>query len=173
MSPDLFGMVWAHVLYKFLLSKEPGEKLNRLAARGVLVACALTLMGCVSANSSDRSASTPSGSPTVPGAGAATSTSGAPTTAATPQALTTTVGNFTMMVPGGYTAAGIMHVGPPQHETTLQTGDVTLGSACGLNPQTDAAIPWDLTVTNSTSDFSLTGLELSVGLAGPKLWNHE
>jgi len=94
-----------------------------------------------------------------------TTTTTAPSGRSTSTSLTSS-GTFTAHIPGGYTASGLVQIGPPQSEadiTTAIAGDL-LGSACALNSQTDAAIPWTLTFTNTTAGFSFTSGGVQVDL---------
>lgn len=69
-----------------------------------------------------------------------------------------------MTAVGGYAVAGAISVGAPVHSTLgLRNGDDTAGSACDIDQQTDALVPFTVRLTNSTSRFN-TNMAVTVGL---------
>jgi PPE-repeat protein len=76
----------------------------------------------------------------------------------------------------GYSAKLSITLGPIGHATpTRSNGTMVLGAQCvggntapaNIDPQTDAAIPFTLTMTNTTNGFSLNGEDFSATSAGP------
>lgn len=71
--------------------------------------------------------------------------------------------NFTESETGGYTFQGTLSFGAPeQFQSGITQGDLTAGSACNINAQTDAVIPALLSETNTSSGFNaIVGTELA------------
>jgi hypothetical protein len=78
--------------------------------------------------------------------------------------------NFTETEVGGYTFSGWLSLGAPEvFQNGITEGNLTAGSACSINPQTDAVVPGFLTVNNTTQNFSAIGgveLQWSSGAIG-------
>ena len=80
----------------------------------------------------------------------------------------TSSGGYSEALGSGYTASGSLELGSVQHAApNLRVGNVVLGAACTVNNETDAVVPWTLTITNTTASFSLTGLGATALLVGP------
>lgn len=47
----------------------------------------------------------------------------------------------------------------------MQVAGIVLGSACSVNGETDAVIPWDLSLTNTTNGFSLSSGDVQLYLS--------
>jgi hypothetical protein len=71
----------------------------------------------------------------------------------------TQVGTFNVTFDQGYSASGTFQVGAAQHISPMQVAGLPLGQACGGVAATDAVIPWKLTVTNTTANFSFSSLK--------------
>jgi hypothetical protein len=67
--------------------------------------------------------------------------------------------------PGGYTEMVTLSVGAPHHlQPGLAQGRLIAGSACSIDPSTDAVIPAELAETNTTNGFAAyTGAAFSFG----------
>ena len=66
--------------------------------------------------------------------------------------------SFTETEAGGYTFSGSLSLGAPEvFRNGITEGNLTAGSACTINSQTDAVIPGVLTVDNTTQSFSAIG----------------
>jgi hypothetical protein len=60
-----------------------------------------------------------------------------------------------LSAPGGYTGTGTFEIGSVQHASAgMQNGALTLGTSCQVNDQTDAVIPFIMSVTHTSSGFS-------------------
>jgi hypothetical protein len=71
--------------------------------------------------------------------------------------------NFTETAANGYTFGGTVSLGAPQHFVQgLTQGQLTAGSACSIDAQTDAVVPAQLVLENTTKGFSA---EPAVGLS--------
>jgi hypothetical protein len=79
---------------------------------------------------------------------------------------------------GGYSMTAELRVGNPQpYEANIINGQTTAGMACSLSSQTDAVIPAELVLTNTTSSFNATpgidvdgiGTSSIPGITGPVL----
>ena len=58
---------------------------------------------------------------------------------------------------GGYSTSAELDVGSPEpFQAGLANGDMTAGSACSLNAQTDAVVPAIITLRNTSANFATT-----------------
>jgi hypothetical protein len=61
----------------------------------------------------------------------------------------------------GYTANAELRRGALEHAASQKRGSLTLGTACQVNSQTDAIVPFEITLTNTTSSYSASpGIEI-------------
>lgn len=61
----------------------------------------------------------------------------------------------------GYTATATLRRGSLEKADHQQNGTLRLGSSCSVNPETDAVIPFQISVTNTTPNFSASpGIEV-------------
>jgi len=68
---------------------------------------------------------------------------------------------------GGYTATGTLRIGDPQHFTAgLTNGTTTVGVACQVDETTDAVVPAQLMLMNTTTSFPMS-VGVSIGGLGP------
>lgn len=82
-----------------------------------------------------------------------TTPSTSPPPPSTPAGPLNTTYSFTESEAGGYTFSGTLQLGSPQQyqSGSITEGSLTAGSACTMNPQTDAVIPGYLTLENTSS----------------------
>lgn len=136
--------------------------MRRILGTGLLVAASLGLAACGTASVPNASTSTTSTLKVSRQSGTTTTT----TTTTVPKRrdapLVTVTGAFRMKLDGGYTASGVVSVGPPKHATPLKLGGAVVGEACTVDSQTDAAIPFQVRITNTTESFSLNDVSSSV-----------
>jgi hypothetical protein len=70
--------------------------------------------------------------------------------------------SFTETEPGGYTFSGSLSLGAPEQFARGEVqGDLTAGSACTIDPRTDAVVPGVLTLTNTSSTAAEGAVTLS------------
>jgi hypothetical protein len=121
-----------------------------LAAVLVGVGIAVGIAVAISSGGSSGSAasSLPATQPDV----AATASSPPPTAPLLPMGTNVTLN---LSADGGYTGAGTLQLGALRHASAgLQNGALTLGAACQVDDETDAVIPFAMSVTNTSSGFS-------------------
>lgn len=66
----------------------------------------------------------------------------------------------------GYTATATLRRGSLEKADYQQNGTLRLGSSCSVNPETDAVIPFQISVTNTTPNFSASP-SIEVVIDGP------
>lgn len=130
-----------------------------LAIGGAGLAAALS--GCGSSGASSASTTTTMNSASTTMISTTTTMNATSTTLnLQPQGLPTPAlvrtGSFSAHFPGGYSAGGTLRTGQLAHDTPMILEGDTLGDGCAVNTQTDAVVPFLLTVRNTTSHFALT-----------------
>lgn len=150
--------------------REVGHALSSLAAVGIVV-LAVMAVPALRDNGSGYAAGGGSASSPSPAAGGGNYSNGnssvggatpstAPPATATPAGPLNTTYSFTESEAGGYTFSGTLELGSPQQfqSGSITEGSLTAGSACSMNPQTDAVIPAFLSVRNTSSgNFNAIG----------------
>jgi uncharacterized RDD family membrane protein YckC len=132
-----------------LPSSGVNKPLAIIALAAIVIAAIIGIAFGTSSSSSPVSASYPTAAD-VQTAETVSSTS----TAAAPLPMDTNV-TLNLSAPGGYTGTGTFELGAVQHASSgLQNGAITLGSACQVNNETDAVIPFMMSVTNTSAGFS-------------------
>ena len=103
-----------------------------------------------------------------------TSTTTMPTTTTTsaPPRLLTKSASFSWQYSRGYDATGEIQLGTIQPITQMSVAGVSLGGACGADLETSAVIPWELSVTNTTPQFSFSALDPQVQLSAMAFTNN-
>ena len=96
------------------------------------------------------------------------------TTAAAPDAILPmpAIATLKLTSSDGYSATATFRHGPLRPAGNLQNGDMTLGSACSVDDQTDAVEPFQLAITNTTAKFAASpgisfGLDIPPGQSPP------
>lgn len=135
------------------------SSLPRQASRASsLVALVLVLVLVMSASGCGESRTRPTNSSTA----AATQTT--PTqsaVAAQSEPPLNSVAVLHLRSESGYTANAELRRGVLEHAAGQKRGSLTLGTACQVNPQTDAVVPFAVTLTNTTSSYSASpGVEI-------------
>jgi hypothetical protein len=147
-----------------------------------------TVAGLGACGSSTSSASHGTTAPRLSAATPTTTTSATSAPSTTPAGFTGTSGaataSFTVKDPSqGYTALVRVSWGPLRHATAqdvASTGTSERMGYCGLNVKTDAVMPFQLQMTNTTSGFDLlsegaglTVLDENSAYKGPTIWVFE
>jgi hypothetical protein len=129
-----------------------------VVASGVVAIAAVLAASCTSTLSSVP----PVTGPTNQNQGTTATTSALPTPALRQ------AGTFTVTFDQGYSASAAFQLGTVQHIAPMEVAGLALGEACGAVAATDAVIPWELSVTNTTPNFSFASLtpDFTVGLYG-------
>ncbi len=143
----------------------PSSGVNKPLAVIVLAAIVIAAIIGIAISTSSSSSPVSASYPAAADVQTAETVSSTSTTAA-PLPMDTNV-TLNLSAPGGYTGTGTFELGAVQHASSgLQNGAITLGSACQVNNETDAVIPFMMSVTNTSPGFSASP-GYSVSLAQP------
>lgn len=122
---------------------------------GALVLVVAGVLAVSPNHSSQGVAFNSSATPLAPGDLQPSSTPAAAPAAPVVAGATTHSWNFSMTRPGGYVFNAVVGVGDPVHMTAgLTNGNDTAGSACSIDAQADAVMPFTISLVNATSGFS-------------------
>jgi hypothetical protein len=124
------------------------------------------LVGC-------SSPSTPASNGSASAGTASTGSTNTTTTAPTiPQVAASSLRyntSFGLKTSTGYTATVTISRGPLEHAGALQLRGDVLGSACQVNDQTDAVVPFAMTISNTTPNFAISAVWAGLQASGSNL----
>ena len=119
---------------------------------------ALCLAACSSSPASKSAAANSTSGNSGNSSSSTTSQSSSATATTLPNPALAKTGTFTMSYSGGYSASGSLALGNVMHDSPMMMGGTVLGTACTVDSQTDAVIPFILTIENATPNFSFSTL---------------
>ena len=137
--------------YREMVEPPKGGRSKKGLVIGALgVAAAVVVAVALSTSSSSSSSSSPTTTTTYPSLTTDTST----TTTTPPPATFNKSWTTTAESNNGYAMTAELQVGDPApftNSSSITNGDATAGSSCSVTATTDAVIPFELTLTNTTS----------------------